>query len=179
MEATSTLHAFSLWRTPRWSGLACPEGSCSPRRAWAGAGSRQEPRPWRGARTGAGSLAGPVTPRWTHAGAACSCKSVPHGRGPRGSSSRGTAAAGRAAWWQLVKGCVLVEEPCAAAGERREEQQRWVTWTGPNARFPSPVPRVGRAGQGRNEGVRLRWRRMVGGEAVLVLFLFLTTLLHF
>lgn len=36
-----------------------------------------------------------------------------------------------------------------------------------------------RGGQVRNEGVRLRWRIMVGDEAVLVLFLFLTILLHF
>jgi len=41
----------------------------------------------RGAHTGAGLLAGLVTPWGTHAGADCSCRTVPQGGDPHWSSS--------------------------------------------------------------------------------------------
>ena len=69
-------------------------------------------RPRRGAHARAGFLAGPVTPWRTHAGAACSWRTAPHGKDARWSSS----------WRAAARGRNPMLEP--ANSMRRKEQQR-------------------------------------------------------
>jgi len=128
----------------------------------------------RGAHAKAGLLAGLVTPRGTHAGATCSWRTAPHGKGP----TLGHFVKSCSPWEGLtlekfVKNCLPWEAPHAGAREKCKESSPWgeqssrdnMWWTDWHPHSPSPWAawREGR----RETGVKLSLGRREGwGEGV-------------
>lgn len=179
VEQIWTLQSIKDYMPQYW---IFPEGSCHSRRSHGGPPSRQELQTVERTR----SSAAPVTPWVTHAGAVCSWRAAPHGKGPTLEQFlKNCGPREGPTLEQFMKDCLLWESPHAGIGEQCEKEGLTKTNCYKLHNLPSTLScgTWGRGGRGRRvrkKGMLLSLeRKWVWGKVALVLILLIISLVYF